>query len=533
MKLGFREDKRAVSALVGAILLLAILIIALSSYQAFIVPNQNAETEFDHNQQVEDEMVELRNALLEARLDNRERATSVKLGTRYQSRTLAVNPPPATGTLQSSDQANMIVDGDNIAEFELIGNQFIEYTPSYSEYRDAGTIRYENTLVYHEFDSSNVTLSNQRLVRGNTIRLVPSEPGIDEQGIDRVTYEPDPTAHRVSTITDPEISVPTELSENDWVTLLDGQDYDTLEVDDGVLEITFSGQKRVIYSIVDGQDLDNLPEDEADEDSDSDPVTEVNPAGPSDVRLVGVNETRSGGQSTITMTFKNGGDDTSFISGRVSFLTGVGNNADQITEVNADGSLRASNWDIGDNFRGLAPPISLPSGQNTEVEYVLNDNFNTNQDFLITSLTFEGGKRSTYFVGGEYEPSDPINNGNGDGGGNGDNDEDGESEFASLEATGNQVSGQITEVTFTYSVTQTPDSNEVVFSVTDGAGDSNTASGPASTTESTVTVDNFVDSSGNNAPAVIEANITDGQCLSAEIDRDESISIGDFSPCNN
>ena len=283
MRLGFREDTRGVSALVGAVLLLGILVIALASYQAIIVPQQNAQTEFDHNQQVEDEMVDFRNALLEARLDERERAPSVKLGTRYQSRTLAVNPPPATGTLQNISQDNMRVNesgtGDEI--LNLTGNQFFEYTPSYSEYRDAGTIRYENTLVYHDFGSDNITLSNQRLLTDEspsgfdvdgTIRLVPSEPSIDEQGTDRVSYEPTPERARFVTVTDPEITLPTELPVDDsdrtsWTELLDGQideDDEISEGPNGELVLELDGTYLIKYSFVANQD--NLPDDEREED---------------------------------------------------------------------------------------------------------------------------------------------------------------------------------------------------------------------------------------------------------------------------
>ena len=282
MRFGFRDDKRGVSALVGAVLLLGILVIALASYQAIIVPQQNAQTEFDHNQQVEDEMVEFRNALLEARLDNRERAPSVKLGTRYQSRTLAVNPPPATGTLQSTGQNNnnISVNGTSADEdpidFNLTGNQFFEYTPSYSEYRDAGTIRYENTLVYHDFGSDNVTLSNQRLLTGEspsgfdvdgTIRLVPSEPEINEQGTDRVSYEPAPERARFVTVTDPEITLPTELPVEDpdrtsWNDLLDGQvdESEISEGPNGELVLKLEGDYLIKYSFI--GDTSGFPDDE-------------------------------------------------------------------------------------------------------------------------------------------------------------------------------------------------------------------------------------------------------------------------------
>jgi len=269
MQRGFRVDNRGVSGLVGAVLLLGILVIALASYQAVIVPQQNAQTEFDHNQQVEDEMVELRNALLEARLDNRERATAVKLGTRYQDRTIAVNPPPATGRLDSTPEDDMVVEESGSEVIRLPDNRFVEYTSEYAEYRDAGTIRYENTVVYHDFASANVTRSEQRLVTGDVIRLVPAAPSIDENGVDTVTYEPSPSRYRVYTAEDPTITVPTDLSQSDWVELLSGEDYQSLTVSSGTLTLEFDGIKGMRYAPVDGQG--DFPGDQrGDDDGDDD-----------------------------------------------------------------------------------------------------------------------------------------------------------------------------------------------------------------------------------------------------------------------
>ena len=405
MKLGFREDKRAVSALVGAILLLAILIIALSSYQAVIVPNQNAQTEFDHNQQVEDEMVDFRNALLEARLDERERATSVTLGTRYQSRTIAVNPPPATGSLQSTLEDNITVrhDGD---EFELIGNQFFEYTPSYSEYRDAGIIRYENTLVYHEFESANVELTGQRLVDGNTVRLVPSEPSFDENGVNRVTYEPKPSRFRVLRPDEAEITLPTKLEPGEWSTLL--EDEDEWEVDDdteGEITLEYVGEDapRIVYSPV--EDQENLPPDERDEDDEDDESpTVINPAGPDDVALVGV-ELRDPNNNKATLTFRNAAeeDDARIEGGRLPFYIrspSDGQIPDRITGIEADGTdVIGNNWVVRSDFQDLNDSIIIPANAEKEIIIEFNEDINRGQDLFAIELRFETQERSTYFIG--------------------------------------------------------------------------------------------------------------------------------------
>ena len=391
MKLGFREDKRAVSALVGAILLLAILIIALSSYQAFIVPNQNAETEFDHNQQVEDEMVELRNALYDARLGDRERAASVKLGTRYQSRTIAVNPPPATGTLQSDEKADMIVDHDD-GDFNVTNNQFIEYRPSYSQYRDAGTIRYENTLVAHEFDQ-NVILSTQRLVDGNNnrITLLPSAPEINENGVDRVTYEPTPSQRARQNVNNPSITIPTELEADDWRDLLrneldDSEDFDEEEdirVEDGNLTVDFAGSWSIVYPAEDGPEGD-------DEDEEGDAETEINPT--DDIILTGAS--RDG--NDVTATFSNeAGEPISAEKARVSFLITPGSTSP--TSV----TIAGTSADVAGSFVDI--DVVFEPGE-TEILYEFgNQGGGLSQNYLFgTTIEFENNRRATYFVSGEF-----------------------------------------------------------------------------------------------------------------------------------
>ena len=405
MKLGFREDKRAVSALVGAILLLAILIIALSSYQAIIVPQQNAQTEFDHNQQVEDEMVDFRNALLEARLDNRERATSVTLGTRYQSRTIAVNPPPAFGTLQTTEERNITVNYNGNEEFELKGNQFFEYTPSYSEYRDAGTIRYENTLVYHEFDSANIELTGQRLVDGNTVRLVPSEPSFDENGVNRVSYEPKPSQFRVLRPDDAEITLPTNLELDEWSDLLeDENDWEVTNETDGEITLTYIGeeQPRIVYTPV--EDQEGLPPDDRDErDDDSESPTIINPAGPDSVALIET-ELRSPENNKTTLTFRNNADeDASIEGGRLPFYIrspGEGQIPDRITSIEADETnVIGNDWVVRSDFQDLSDPIIIPADSEKEIIIRFNEDITRGQDIFAIELRFETQERSTYFIG--------------------------------------------------------------------------------------------------------------------------------------
>ncbi|MFC6788135.1 hypothetical protein ACFQFD_19860 [Halobaculum halobium] len=86
---------------IGAVILFGFLIVA-STYQATVVPDQNREVEFLHNQEVQTDMVELSASVAATGRTGSAAPATVKLGTRYPSRTFFVNPPPASGRLDGS-----------------------------------------------------------------------------------------------------------------------------------------------------------------------------------------------------------------------------------------------------------------------------------------------------------------------------------------------------------------------------------------------------------------------------------------------
>jgi len=62
----FQDDNRAVAPLIGFIFLFGFLVIAFIGYQAQVVPQQNAETEFEHFEENRYELIELKNAIMDA-----------------------------------------------------------------------------------------------------------------------------------------------------------------------------------------------------------------------------------------------------------------------------------------------------------------------------------------------------------------------------------------------------------------------------------------------------------------------------------
>jgi hypothetical protein len=180
-----RDDDRGQSVQIGAVLLFAVLIVAFSSYQAFVVPDQNREVEFNHNQQVHGEMQELRNQIVSVAGGGAGGATSVTLGTTYPSRLVALNPGPASGTLRTAgttdNRINVSIDnakapGETGDVWDGTNRSYntgaVVYSPGYNLYTGAPDTTYEQSVLYNEFRSGTIVLANQTVVDGDRISLV-------------------------------------------------------------------------------------------------------------------------------------------------------------------------------------------------------------------------------------------------------------------------------------------------------------------------------------------------------------------------
>ena len=188
--LSFASDQRGVSAVLGFILLFGILILALATYQAQIVPQENAATEFEHFQDVRDEMVGIRNSISTAGQADVSQFSDLTLGTNYQTRTFTINPPPPGGTLQTSDKAYNITIA-NETDSTNVSTRFLEYQPGYFEI-DIGSIWYEHSVLYlDERDQGNGVsiIEDQNILNDRTVRITALQNRFREGGTKRIALE--------------------------------------------------------------------------------------------------------------------------------------------------------------------------------------------------------------------------------------------------------------------------------------------------------------------------------------------------------
>lgn len=201
---GGPTDTRAVAPVVGAVMLFAILIVALSVYQAYAVPIQNGDVEFTHNQEVRLDLQELRDALLNTGIGELKRSVTVQVGTQYDQRLIFVNPPDPEGTIRTStpatgvtiENATVTNAGDLTNDPQnLIGTEhetrLLSYTPQYAEFDEAPDTHVEHSLVYDAFPNGNrLAVTDQRLIDGNTLEIVILDGDLEESGGGAVTIDP-------------------------------------------------------------------------------------------------------------------------------------------------------------------------------------------------------------------------------------------------------------------------------------------------------------------------------------------------------
>jgi hypothetical protein len=201
----FRGDERAVSTVVGAVLVFGILVLALGVYQAQIVPAENEAVEYRHSQTVQQDLQELRNSLVGAASTGASAPVTIELGTRYPLRTFAVNPPPVYGTVESVplSQASKVTLSnvratDEEADDYLSGTLAFEtkglaYEGSYNQYRSGpGAVRYEHGALYNDYAAGDINLTAGLVVDGAdiTVLTLNASDGFSESGIEPASVDP-------------------------------------------------------------------------------------------------------------------------------------------------------------------------------------------------------------------------------------------------------------------------------------------------------------------------------------------------------
>lgn len=180
--MGFRGAVRGQSTQIGFVLMLGILVAAFSMYQSTVIPDQNAGIEFIHNQQVQKQVLDLRNNILGVGSRNSAKGSVLEMAPRYPTRLVGFNPRDPAGRLytigaEEQDINVRLYDANIIDMFgaPISTTQFntgiIVYAPNYNEYPSAPETVYDQTTVYNKYEDSVSRLTGQTLIDGNEINI--------------------------------------------------------------------------------------------------------------------------------------------------------------------------------------------------------------------------------------------------------------------------------------------------------------------------------------------------------------------------
>ena len=262
----FGSDERGQAIQVGAILFFAFFVIGFASYQAVIVPQQNEQVEFDHSQEVQSDMVDLRDGIVKAANADESGVTDISLGTSYPARLFALNANPASGRFATTEQKEIVVkERDGTVEERNVcpdsaGQTADEtvratYDPSYSYYRNGPTTVYENTFVYSDTGDAQIVREEARLLFGesngndadNVLNLVAVFGDVEQSSSGSTSVDTFAGEDTVSPdVTDPVVKLPTGASESTWAAALGYEDPDKLEEEEAVESISVDNNDGIV-----------------------------------------------------------------------------------------------------------------------------------------------------------------------------------------------------------------------------------------------------------------------------------------------
>ena len=215
----FSHDRRGQSVVIGTVILFGFLILALSLYQVQVVPQQNAQTEFEQFEEVRNDLVDLRAGILQAGSTDQPQYQTVRLGTSYSTRIFAINPPDPAGTIRTTESYNITIEGSG--ESVNVSTRFIQYRPGYNEI-DQSPTWYDASVLYVDARDEGggiAVIEDQELVTSDgEVRIVALQNEFRRSGTGRVTLELRPADNVTETLPEGDltVTVPTRLSEEVW-----------------------------------------------------------------------------------------------------------------------------------------------------------------------------------------------------------------------------------------------------------------------------------------------------------------------------
>lgn len=155
----FADDERAVSPVVGFVLLFALIIIVFTIYQAEVVPAQNEAVEFEHSQTVAGQMRQLSSAVIDTSSTGEPRSVTIDTGVQYPSRAFAINPGNPVGTLETVETDGVTISGLDTEHGNgtyTFDTSFIVYRSQYNLLSEETEYSIQHGMLLKEYSSSGI-----------------------------------------------------------------------------------------------------------------------------------------------------------------------------------------------------------------------------------------------------------------------------------------------------------------------------------------------------------------------------------------
>ncbi len=169
-----RQGQGGFSTMIGAIIILLIAGTAFGTIQSHFVPAWNKDVEYQHFNNVLDDMVSLKSDIEDVAVSREPKSGTIHMGARYPDRMFLANPGAGVaGSLTSENMAISIaytIDG--------LGNPTItqDYTSNRISYEGQGTIDsprlvYENGIIIRDYGNENASADAQSLIAGGGVYI--------------------------------------------------------------------------------------------------------------------------------------------------------------------------------------------------------------------------------------------------------------------------------------------------------------------------------------------------------------------------
>jgi hypothetical protein len=177
-KIKFVENKKAVSNIIGTLLIFAVLVSLYGAYQSTAVPVWNKGVEYDHLDVVYGDMMSLKSDIEDVALHTSPKSSDIHLGVRYPERAIFMNPGEgAAGMLTVEKDVKILVE---YAVLNMSGAatlmEPLTFNSSRITYELYGTIGspkyvYEHGIIIRDYRTSNVTTDEQPLIVNDNIYI--------------------------------------------------------------------------------------------------------------------------------------------------------------------------------------------------------------------------------------------------------------------------------------------------------------------------------------------------------------------------